>query len=170
MSTETKKTWWETVYPRIEKEIVKRQLKDYEEREKNFLRYRLAIEEGSKKHDALSIGERLGKSFSQGFVFDVKEDYKPKKTRDEVEELKKQWLKDGVWDLWDTEGFEDYFFELRCFQFEELYTYKSELYEKQIEYTYKLETKIKELENLLIKRQAHNYLECSMNCLLSKRI
>jgi hypothetical protein len=149
MSTETKRTWWETEFPRIEKEVVKRQLKDYEEREKNLVHYRRAIEDWSKKQDALSIGERLEKSFSQGFVFETSEDYKPKKTRDDLERLKKQWLKDGVWDLWEADGFEDYFFELRCFQFEQLYIYKSELYEKQIEYTYKLEAKIKELENLL---------------------
>lgn len=149
MSTETKKTWWETEFPRIEKEREKRALQYYEEREKNLLHYRRAIEDLSKKQDALSIGERLEKSFSQGFVFSVNEDYKPKKTRDEVERLKKQWLKDGVWDLWEADGFEEYFFELRAFQFEELYRYKSELYEKQIEYTYKLEAKIKELESLL---------------------
>lgn len=149
MSTETKKTWWETEFPKLEKEREKRALQHYEEREKNLLHYRRAIEEYSEKQYALSIGERLEKSFSESFVFEISEEYKPKKTRDDVERLKKQWLKDGVWDLWEADGFEDYFFELRCFQFEELYRYKSELYEKQIEYTYKLETKIKELEKLL---------------------
>lgn len=149
MSTETKKTWWETEFPKLEKEREKRALQYYEEREKNLLHYRLAIEEWSKKNDELSIGKRLDKSFSESFVFETSEEYKPKKTRDDVERLKKQWLKDGVWDLWETEGFEDYFFELRCFQFEELYRYKSELYEKELEKIYKLKTKIKELENLL---------------------
>jgi len=124
-----------------------RQLEYYEEREKNRLRYSLAIEEWSKKQDALSIGERLEKSFSEGFVFESTEVYKPKKTRDDVERLKKEWLKDGIWDLWETEGFEDYFFELRSFQFEELYKYKSELYEKQMNYIEELEAKVKEYEN-----------------------
>lgn len=149
MSTETKKTWWETEFPRIEKEREKRALQYYEEREKNLLHYRLAIEEWSKKKEALSIGERLEKSFSEGFVFEVAEDYKPKKTRDDVERLKKQWLKDGVYDLWEIDGFEEYFFELRAFQFEELYRYISELSEKQTEYIFKLESKIEELEDLL---------------------
>lgn len=149
MEKETTSNWWETVYPGIEKEVVKRQLKDYEEREKNLLHYRRAKEDWSKKQDALSIGERLEKSFSESFVFETSEEYKPKKTRDDVERLKKQWLKDGVFDLWEAVGFEDYFFELRAFQFEELYRYKSELFEKQTEYIFKLETRMKELENLL---------------------
>lgn len=156
MSTETKKTWWETEFPKLEKEREKRALQNYEKKKENIEKYFALDKLKSQELDALSIGERLEKSFSQGFVFETAEDYKPKKTRDEVERLKKQWLKDGVWDLWEAKGFEDYFFELRAFQFEELYRYKSELYEEQIDYTRKLETKIKELENLLTKRQAHS--------------
>lgn len=156
MSTETKKTWWETEFPKLEKEREKRSLQNYEEKKANIEKYFALNKLKSQKQDVLSIGERLEKSFSKGFVFETSEEYKPKKTRDEVERLKKQWLKDGVWDLWEADGFDEYFFELRAFQFEELYRYKSELYEKQIEYTYKLEVKIKELENLLTKRQAHS--------------
>lgn len=167
MEKETTRNWWETVYPGIEKEVATRQLKYYEEREKNLVRYNLAKEEWSKKQDALSIGERLDKSFSKGFVFDTLEDYKPKKTRDDVERLKRKWLKEGVWDLWETEGFEEYFFELRSFQFEELYKYKSDLYEEQINYTEELLTKIKELENLLTKKQTNDCPKCSTNCLFS---
>lgn len=156
MSTETKTTWWETEFPKLEKERETIAMLHYEEKKANIEKYFALNKLNSQKQDALSIGERLGKSFSQGFVFETSEEYKPKKTRDDVERLKKRWLKDGVWDLWESDGFEEYFFELRAFQFEELYRYKSELYEKQIEYTYKLETKIKELENLLTKRQAHS--------------
>lgn len=156
MSTETKKTWWETEFPKLEKEREKRSLQNYEEKKANIEKYFALNKLKSQKQDALSIGERLGKSFSQGFVFETSEEYKPKITRDDVERLKKQWLKDGVYDLWEADGFEEYFFELRAFQFEELYRYKSELYEKQIEYTHKLEVKIDELENLLTKRQAHS--------------
>ena len=30
------------------------------------------------------------------------------KTREEVEVLKNSWLKDPIWDIYDTEGFEEY--------------------------------------------------------------
>ncbi len=152
MNAETKKTWWETEFPKLEKERETIAMLHYEEKKANIEKYFALDELNSQNQDVLSIGERLGKSFSEGFVFYVKEDYKPKKTRDEVERLKKQWLKDGVYDLWEIDGFEEYFFELRAFQFEELYRYKSELYEKELEKASKLETKIEELENLLTKR------------------
>lgn len=38
------------------------------------------------------------------------------KTRKEVEELKEMWLSDPVWDLAETEGFEEYKEELKKFQ------------------------------------------------------
>ena len=38
------------------------------------------------------------------------------KTREEVEELKKQWLKDMTWDLSSSEGFEEYEPELAAFE------------------------------------------------------
>jgi hypothetical protein len=38
------------------------------------------------------------------------------KTRQEVEKLKRQWKADGCWDIWDTEGFEEYKDELKLFQ------------------------------------------------------
>jgi hypothetical protein len=34
------------------------------------------------------------------------------KTREEVEELKHQWKRDAIWDIEQTEGFEDYRAEL----------------------------------------------------------
>lgn len=38
------------------------------------------------------------------------------KTRDEVEQLKRQWSQDPIWDIEDTEGFEDYREELRAYR------------------------------------------------------
>lgn len=38
------------------------------------------------------------------------------KTQDEVEELKRAWSKEPIWDIADTEGFEDYAKELEEFQ------------------------------------------------------
>ena len=37
------------------------------------------------------------------------------KTREEVEALKADWLKDPIWDIEDTEGFEDHHDELKAF-------------------------------------------------------
>lgn len=50
------------------------------------------------------------------------------KTREEVEELKRQWKKDPHWDIADTEGFEDYRDELLKFQEENKF-----LSEKEVE-------------------------------------
>lgn len=38
------------------------------------------------------------------------------KTLQEVEELKKEWVKDACWDIEDTEGFEEYKKELKVFR------------------------------------------------------
>ncbi|MFA5298883.1 MAG: hypothetical protein WC389_11815 [Lutibacter sp.] len=38
------------------------------------------------------------------------------KTREEVEKLKQNWLNDTCWDIYGTEGFEDYKDELRIYQ------------------------------------------------------
>jgi hypothetical protein len=38
------------------------------------------------------------------------------KTREEVEELKRQWIQDGIFDLYEVEGFEEYREELIEFQ------------------------------------------------------
>jgi hypothetical protein len=43
---------------------------------------------------------------------------KEKATREDVERLKKDWLDNPYWDIWETEGFEDFEGELREFQFE----------------------------------------------------
>lgn len=39
-----------------------------------------------------------------------------KKTIEEVNQLKEQWKNDPCWDLYTTEGFEDYAEELKAFQ------------------------------------------------------
>lgn len=41
------------------------------------------------------------------------------KTREEIEALKANWVKDGTWDLYETPGFESHYEELRTYQ--ELY-------------------------------------------------
>jgi len=38
------------------------------------------------------------------------------KTREEIEDLKAQWKADPIWDVWNTEGFEDHYDELSTFQ------------------------------------------------------
>lgn len=38
------------------------------------------------------------------------------KTREQVEALKLDWVEDACWDLWDSDGFEEYGDELRQFQ------------------------------------------------------
>lgn len=43
----------------------------------------------------------------------------PEVTREDVEKLKQDWLTDGSWDLYDTEGFEAYRDELKAFQEEQ---------------------------------------------------
>lgn len=37
------------------------------------------------------------------------------KTREEVEDLKKQWACDPIWDIENTEGFEEYYAELAAY-------------------------------------------------------
>lgn len=38
------------------------------------------------------------------------------KTKEEVEELKREWCADPCWDIWATEGFEDHCCELWLYQ------------------------------------------------------
>lgn len=38
------------------------------------------------------------------------------KTKEEIDELKSQWLADGIWDIEDTEGFEEHRKELLAFR------------------------------------------------------
>ena len=38
------------------------------------------------------------------------------KTREEVDALKEEYLNEGVWEIEDTEGFSDYYWELKCFR------------------------------------------------------
>ena len=41
------------------------------------------------------------------------------KTPKEIEDLKKSWKKDPIWDIEETEGFEEHYYELKCFRMEE---------------------------------------------------
>ena len=56
------------------------------------------------------------------------------KTQEEVEELKRQWRKDPCWDIYDTEGFEEYKDELVAYQ-------KSinDMYEAQLQKEHEIE-------------------------------
>lgn len=56
------------------------------------------------------------------------------KTREQVEELKRQWLSDGCWDIETTEGFEDYHDELLKFRLsiEGKYIAENELLRKKL--------------------------------------
>ena len=65
------------------------------------------------------------------------------KTRAEVEELKTAWLKDDVWDIETTEGYEEYKEELILFR-----KYQTLKYELETEKKY-YEVKIKNDENKL---------------------
>jgi len=92
------------------------------------------------------------------------------KTRQEVEALKQNWLGDGCWDIYDTEGFEEYRDELRVFQINQQVEWRAKEYNKVYDfaqglgietignaadepnlslarYLMKLEERIKELEN-----------------------
>jgi hypothetical protein len=41
------------------------------------------------------------------------------KTKEEIDSLKQNWLGDPCWDIETTEGFEEYYYELKCFRLEE---------------------------------------------------
>lgn len=53
------------------------------------------------------------------------------KTREDVEALKDNWLKDPMWDLADTPGFEEYHSELDKFQDEQEAKWKAAREEKE---------------------------------------
>jgi len=97
------------------------------------------------------------------------------KTRQEVEALKQNWLADGCWDIYDTEGFEEYRDELRVFQINQQQEWRAKEYNKVYSfaqglgietignaadepnlslarYIMKLEERIKELENQTRRR------------------
>lgn len=52
------------------------------------------------------------------------------RSKEEVDKLKQDWLADPCWDIWDTEGFEDYQKELEEFQETQERTW-DKLYKKQ---------------------------------------
>ena len=43
-------------------------------------------------------------------------EHKETKTREDVEALKRSWFRDPCWDIYDTEGFEDFRDELKDYQ------------------------------------------------------
>ncbi len=60
------------------------------------------------------------------------------KTRAEVEALKKNWIHDPCWDIYDTEGFEEYQDELREFQMNMDRKWKIARYDKVKEFAKEL--------------------------------
>jgi polyhydroxyalkanoate synthesis regulator phasin len=50
------------------------------------------------------------------------------KTREEVEALKRNWLNDSCWDIYETEGFEEYREELKEFQANQEEKWKAQRY------------------------------------------
>lgn len=70
MSTETKKTWWETEFPKLEKEREKRSLKAYEKKQENISKYFALDNLKSQMTDDLFCRERFLQSLCDGFVFE----------------------------------------------------------------------------------------------------
>lgn len=56
------------------------------------------------------------------------------KTRQEVEQLKQCWIKDPIWDIYDTEGYEEYKDELRVFQTNMMQEWRAREYNKVYDY------------------------------------
>ena len=52
------------------------------------------------------------------------------KTRSEVEALKKNWLGDPCWDIYETEGYEEYREELRIFQINMMQAWRAKEYNR----------------------------------------
>ena len=55
------------------------------------------------------------------------------KTREEVEKLKREWVSDPIWDIEDTEGFEEYREELLEFALKQQEIWEEEAEQKRIE-------------------------------------
>lgn len=168
MSTETKKTWWETEFPKLEREREKRSLKAYAEREKNIMHYRRKIEEWSQKPDARFCRERFSKKTNNGFVFESPEVYKPVITREDVEKLKKDWLQDGTWDIWEVEGFEEFSWELKAFQYEKMFAWLKDELQKSMAISKEWEDKANEYKDILSKNKAYDNLLRRVTCLLNE--
>ena len=99
------------------------------------------------------------------------------KTREEVEALKKNWMGDSCWDIYETEGFEEYRDELMEFQANKEQDWRAKEYNRVYDfatsigienlregvetnlelakYLLKLEARILELEGV-IARNFHN--------------
>lgn len=76
------------------------------------------------------------------------------KSRKEIEELKRQWENDPCWDLYDTEGFEEYMEELKEHQERMESIWDKKIKEKEKELDKKAEElEIKGLYRILLEHQ-----------------
>jgi hypothetical protein len=71
-----------------------------------------------------------------------------KKTTQEIEQLKEDWLRDPCWDIEDTEGFEEHKTELYIFRLE----IEKKRYEKRLEEIRIFKKILHELFPALVKR------------------
>ena len=60
------------------------------------------------------------------------------KTREQVEALKQNWLGDGCWDIYETEGFKEYREELRIFQINMEQEWRAKEYNKVYQFAQSL--------------------------------
>ena len=86
-------------------------------------------------------------------------------TRQEIEQLKKEWLNDAVWDIEDTEGFEEHRAELLSFRLETEAEWKSQEEEKRLNNIEKARRLgVEGLYDLYVRQQAQ--IESLTNALL----
>jgi len=71
------------------------------------------------------------------------------KTRKEIEDLKLQWMTEPIWDIYSTEGFEDYHEELYAYQQECELMWKQRAENEFIEFQKMIGTKNKKLSKYL---------------------
>lgn len=71
------------------------------------------------------------------------------KTREEIEDLKSHWKADGCWDIYNTEGFEDYYEELYAYQQECELMWKKQAENEFLEFQKIIGTKNKKLSEYL---------------------
>lgn len=60
------------------------------------------------------------------------------KARQEMEQLKQCWIKDPIWDIYETEGYEEYRDELRVFQTNMMQEWRAREYNKVYDYARRL--------------------------------
>ena len=99
------------------------------------------------------------------------------KTREEVETLKKAWFDEPIWDIKDTEGFEDYITELTQYQKACEFNWEQQSNQRLqakaaslgipgnltlAKYIDRLEDRINELENRLYKHMNEEQTLCKL--------